>query len=85
MRKGSQEIGGRASAKVTGIAFALTYLWASVSGAGAGMALQRASIAAALTMVLAALLLQPVVDVVLDALARDKMRRQAELNKENDQ
>ncbi|MGE3173701.1 MAG: hypothetical protein AB7O97_13840 [Planctomycetota bacterium] len=84
MRDGSDEIGRRASAKVTGIAFAITYLWAQLSGAGGLTALTRAAVVAVIALGLSYVLLRPVIDAVLDALARDEAKRQAELAKEDD-
>jgi hypothetical protein len=82
MDEGSRQIGRRASAHATAVAFAVTYLWASFAGVGAATALQRAAIAALLTFGVSLLLFRPVVDTVLDALARDEARRRADDGKE---
>lgn len=84
MHSGSNEIGKRVASKATGVAFAITYLWAVLCGADGLTALTRASIAAAATLVVSFLLCQPVVGVVLDAIARDEARRRAEADKEAD-
>jgi hypothetical protein len=79
---GSRQIGRRASAHAAALAFAVTYLWASFAGVGGAIALQRAAITALLTFAATLLLFRPVVDTVLDALARDEARRQAQDGKE---
>lgn len=84
MHSGSNEIGRRVAAKATGIAFAITYLWAVACGADGLTALTRASLAAGATLVLSFLLCQPVVGVVLDAIARDEARRREAAEKETD-
>lgn len=78
MDQGSRELGRRASAHVVALAFGATYLTATVAGAGPGDALLRGCTAAGVAMVVGALLCQPVVDVVLDAIARDEARRRAQ-------
>jgi hypothetical protein len=83
MDDGSRQIGRRASAHATALAFAVTYLWASFAGVGGLVALQRAGIAAVLTFGATLLLFRPVVDAVLDALARDEARRRSADGKEN--
>ena len=84
MEGGSNEIGTRVAAKATGVAFAITYLWAVVCGVDGLTALTRAVIAAVATLGLAFLLCQPVVNVVLDAYARDEAKRRAEQQKEDE-
>ena len=79
---GSRQIGRRASAHATALAFALTYLWASFAGVGGAIALQRAAIAALVTFAVTLPLFRPVVDTVLDALARDEASRRAKEAKE---
>ena len=82
MQVGSTVLGKRATAKAAGIAFAITYLIASLCGADGMTCLLRATVTAAATLILAFFLARPVIDVVLDALARDEARRQAEQQKE---
>jgi hypothetical protein len=74
MDAGSRELTRRATAHVAALAFAITYLATVAGGAGAGAALLRGSIGALLALVAGRLLCRPVVDAVLDALARDEAR-----------
>ncbi len=84
MDESSSEIGRRVGARAAGIAFGVTYLWASFRGAGAAAALERGTIAGIAALLVGSLLSKPVVDVVLDAIARDEARRQAERAKEHE-
>jgi len=84
MAAGSRELTRRATAHLVGVAFALTYLVASFAGASVGTSLVRGCIVAGVTMVLGALLCRPVIDVVLDAAARDEAKRAAEQAKDGD-
>lgn len=83
MASGSKELTRRATAHLVGLAFAITYLVTTWTGAGATTALMRGSIAALATMIVGQWLCRPVVDVILDAAARDEARRQAEQAKED--
>jgi len=84
MQVGCGELGRRWTAKATGIAFAITYLWASACGADGMTSLTRAAIAALGTLVVAFVLARPVANVVLDAFARDEAKRREEAAKEGD-
>jgi hypothetical protein len=75
MDAGSRELTRRATAHAAALAFGVTYLATAAGGAGAGAALWRGSVAAFAALLLAPLLCRPVVDAVLDALARDEARR----------
>lgn len=77
MQDGGHELAKRATAHLVGFAFALTYLAAVAAGAGASDALWRGCITAAAALCAGPLLCRPVVDVILDALARDEARRAA--------
>lgn len=84
MQVGSGELGRRWTAKATGIAFAVTYLWASFCGADGMTSLTRAAIAALGTLVVSFVLVRPVANVVLDAFARDEAKRREQAAKEGD-
>ena len=83
MTAGSTELTRRATAHLVGLAFAITYLVTTWTGAGATTALVRGVVAALATMVVGRWLCRPIVDVLLDAAARDEARRQAERAKED--
>ena len=82
MSAGSKEMTRRAAAHLTGLSFAVTYLAASMLGVDAMTALVRGSIAALAAMCVSHFLCRAVVDVVLDAAARDEVVRAAERAKE---
>lgn len=84
MQVGSGELGRRWTAKATGIAFAVTYLWASACGADGMTSLVRGAIAAGSTLVFCFVLIRPVASVVLDAFARDEAKRREQEAKEGD-
>jgi uncharacterized membrane protein YhiD involved in acid resistance len=77
MAAGSRELTRRATAHLAGLAFAVTWLAATALGAGPGTALLRGSLVAAVALVAGRLLCRPVVDAVLDAVARDEAQRAA--------
>ena len=79
---GSQQLTRLAAAYATSIAFGLTFLIASLSGADLGTALLRSVIAGLAALVGSHLLAAPVVDVVLAAMARDEAKRNADKPKE---
>jgi len=79
---GSQQLTSLAAAYTTSIAFALTFLIASLSGADLGTTLFRSVIACLAALIASRLLAAPVVDVVLAAMARDEAKRQADKPKE---
>jgi hypothetical protein len=53
-------------------AFGLTFLISTLSGAQGNTALLRGVVVAAITLLVSHFLLKPVVDAVLDAMARDR-------------
>lgn len=82
--RGSQELVRLAAAYLTSVVFGLTFLVGIASGVDGTTALVRGVVAGALALIASQLLAPPVVDVVLNALARDEARRRAEANKEED-
>ncbi len=84
MHVGCGELGRRWTAKAAGIAFAITYLWASACGADGMTSLTRGAIAALCTLCVAFVLFRPVADVVLDAMAREEQKRREQAAKEGD-
>jgi hypothetical protein len=81
---GSQQLTRLATAYLTSIAFGVTFLVASLGGVSGTTALLRSVAAAGAALVLGMVLAPPVVDTVLNAMARDKAKRQAEAPKEDD-
>lgn len=81
---GSHELTRLASAYLTSVAFGLTFLVASIAGVDGTTALLRSIGAAVVTLVLGYLLMSPVVDAVLTAMARDEAKRQAATKQEDD-
>ena len=71
MGLGSRELVRRAAAYMVCTAFGLTFLISTLSGAQGNTALLR-GVVAAITLAISHFLLKPVVDVVLDAMARDR-------------
>ncbi len=69
---GSRELVRRASAYMVCTAFGLTFLISTLSGTQGNTALLRGVVVGAITLALSHFLLKPVVDVVLDAMARDR-------------
>ena len=78
MEAGSKELARSAVAYMVSIAFCVTFLLANVWGASTGTALSRAVIVAFVTLFVSRLLIKPVVDVVLDAMARDQAKQAEE-------
>ena len=72
MGLGSQELVRRASAYMVCTAFGLTFLISTLSGAQGNTALLRGVVVAAITLAISHFLLKPVIDAVLDAMARDR-------------
>lgn len=62
----------RAAAYMVCTTFGLTFLISTFSGVQGNTALLRGVIVAAITLATSHLLLKPVIDVVLDAMARDR-------------
>jgi hypothetical protein len=79
---GSQQLTRLAAAYATSIAFGLTFLIASLSGADLGTTLVRSVVAGLAALIASHLLAAPVVDVVLAAMARDEAKRQGDKPKE---
>ncbi|MFT4515662.1 MAG: dihydrodipicolinate synthase/N-acetylneuraminate lyase [Planctomycetota bacterium] len=82
MSAGSQEITRLSAAYLTSIAFGIAFLVAVFTGVDGLTALWRAVIAGGCALVAANFLAPPVVDVVLNALARDEAKRKASAEKE---
>lgn len=68
----------RAAAYLVCLAFGVTFLLSTLMGAQGQTALVRGVVAAVATLVIARILLKPVVDVVLDAIARDRAAAEEE-------
>lgn len=83
MESGSHQLTRIATAYTTSLAFALTFVVALAAGCDLGDALFRAAIVLACAMLAGRLLAPPVIDVVLQAMARDKARREAQLDQES--
>ena len=84
MAKGvSKELAKRATSYLVALAFAVTYLTATLADATPLDALLRGCIAAVVTLVVGPLLCQTVVGVLLDSLARERAQRQADQAKED--
>ena len=84
MAKGvSKELAKRATSYLVALAFAVTYLTATLADATPLDALLRGCIAAVVTLVVGQLLCQTVVGVLLDSLARERAQRQADQAKED--
>lgn len=81
---GSGELARRAVGYLVALAFALTYLASTALGATGVDALVRGALAAGGTLLFGQFFCRPVIDVVLDAVAREESRRAAERAKEDD-
>lgn len=81
--KGSQELTRLAAAYVTSITFAIAFLVGVLAGVDGITALWRGVVAGACALVATNFLAPPVVDVVMDALARDEAKRRASLEEED--
>jgi hypothetical protein len=75
---GSHELTRLCTAYLTSIAFGITFLVAALAGVDGITALWRGVIAAGGALIAGNLLAPPLVDTVLNALARDEAKRQAE-------
>ena len=82
MSAGSQELTRLTAAYLTSIAFGIAFLVAVFAGVNGLTALWRAVIAGSCALVASNFLAPPVVDVVLNALARDEATRKAATEKE---
>lgn len=74
---GSQELTRIATAYLASIAFGGSFLIATIAGVDGLTALLRGVTAGGVALVLGWLLVTPVVDVVLTAMARDEAKRRA--------
>ncbi len=72
MDRGSRELVRRASAYLVCLAFVLTFLMSTLLGTTGHTALIRGIVVAVIAMAVSRILLGPVVNVVLDAMARDQ-------------
>ena len=79
----SQELTRQLTAYLTSIAFGLSFLIGTLVGVDGLTALWRGVVTAGIALVAGQLLMPPVVDSVLSALARDEAKRQAEKPKED--
>ena len=62
----------RGAAYLVCVAFGLTFLLSTLSGAQGHTALIRGTVVALIALAVGRVLIKPVVDVVLDAMARDR-------------
>jgi hypothetical protein len=81
---GSRELTRIATAYVASLAFGVTFLVATLAGVEGSTALLRSVTAAALALVGGWLLMAPLIDTVLTALARDEAKRRAQAATEDD-
>ena len=82
---GSRELVRIATAYLASVAFGLTFLTATFCGTDGLTAVFRSAIAVLAACVAGQLLIPPVVETVLAAMARDEAKRQAEQQAEEDQ
>ena len=71
MDSGGRELVRRAAAYLVCVAFGLTFLFSTLAGAQGYTALIRGVVAAAIAFAVSRILLKPLVNVVLAAMARD--------------
>jgi len=81
---GSEQLTRVAAAYITSIVFAVAFLAATFSGVDGLTALWRSVLAAGGALIASHLLVPPVVDVVLSAIARDEAARRARLEEEDE-
>lgn len=74
MDAGSRHLAQSLSAYLACLAFAVTFLATNALGGGLGAGLQRGVVAAAATLLVARFLVGAVLDVVLNAMARDRLQ-----------
>ncbi len=72
MSAGKNELSKSAGVYFAGIAFALTYLLTTVFGGNGMTAVIRSTVVAGLTMIIGPFLMRPVINTILDAIARDR-------------
>lgn len=82
MESGSAELSRIATAYAASVSFGLTFLLASATGSGVSTALWRGAVVIAVVVPLSRLLVKPVIDVVLDAMAREQAKKRAAAEKE---
>lgn len=82
---GSQELTRLAAAYLTSIVFGASFLIAVAAGVDGSTALWRSVVAGGIALVAANFLAPPVIDVVLAALARDEVKRKADITKEDEE
>ena len=68
----------RVAAYLVCLAFGMTFLLSTLMGAQGDTALIRGVVVAGITLVVSRFLIKPVVDVVLDAIARDRAAAEEE-------
>ena len=73
---GSQQLVRIATAYAASLAFGVTFLVATMAGVDGATALWRSAMAIVIACVIGRLLVTPVVNVVLSALARDEAERE---------
>ncbi|MEM7199131.1 MAG: hypothetical protein AAF628_02630 [Planctomycetota bacterium] len=78
MLEGSRELTKATAAYLASVAFAITFLVSTLCGAAGLTALTRGSIAAGAALLIGPVLARPAVSVILDAMARDRARGDAE-------
>ncbi|MBL9077203.1 MAG: hypothetical protein JNL08_06860 [Planctomycetes bacterium] len=81
---GSHELTRLVTAYCTSFAFGLTFLIATFAGVDGTTALWRSVTVAVIALVFGYLLATPVVDAVLEAMARDEAKRAAQSKPEDD-
>lgn len=79
----SKELARRATSYLVALAFAITYLTATLADATPLDALLRGCIAAVATLFVGQILCQTVVGVLLDSLARERTQREAKQAEED--
>lgn len=81
---GSQQLVRLATAYLASVAFGVTFLVATLSGTDGLTALLRGAIAVFIACLAGPLLMPPVINTVLSAMARDEAERQAAQKPEED-
>jgi hypothetical protein len=75
MSAGKNELSKSAGVYFAGLAFALTYLLTTIFGGSGMTAVIRSTVVAVLTMLVGSYLIRPVIDTILDAIARDEANK----------
>ena len=84
MESGSQELSRTATAYIASLAFVATFLLTTAWGGDGNTALLRGVLVGAMALVLGRFLARPIVDVVLDAMARDRAANAPPSEEEDD-